>query len=75
MLLAYGLYRRMNAAWGLAVVLLATAIVASLLKGLDFEEATVSAVALAVMLPARGRFYRKSSLLEETWSSGWIVAP
>jgi phosphatidylglycerol lysyltransferase len=73
-LLAYGLYRRMNAAWGLTVALLGAGIVTSLLKGLDFEEATVSALALAVLLPARSRFYRRSSLLGETWTAGWVIA-
>lgn len=73
-LLAYGLYRRMNAAWALTVALLATGAAASLLKGLDFEEATMATVALAVLLPARSRFYRRSSLLSEPWSRGWIVA-
>jgi phosphatidylglycerol lysyltransferase len=72
--LAYGLYRRMSAAWLLTVVLLGTGIVTSLLKGLDFEEATVAAVALMALLPARARFYRGSSLLAERWSPGWIVA-
>ena len=73
-LLAYGLYRRMNAAWVLTALLLATGVLSSLLKGLDFEEATVAAVALMTLLPARGRFYRRSSLLDERWSLGWIVA-
>lgn len=73
-LLAYGLYRRMSAAWMLTVVLLVTGAVTSLLKGLDFEEATVAAIALLALLPARARFFRKSSLLTEPWSQGWIVA-
>ena len=73
-LLAYGLYRRMSAAWVLTVGLLATGVVTSLLKGLDFEEATVAAIALLVLLPARDRFYRESSLLAEPWSPGWTVA-
>ncbi len=73
-LLAYGLYRRMNAAWALTVALLVTGAVASLLKGLDFEEAMVASAALAVLLPARSQFYRRSSLLAEPWSPGWTVA-
>jgi phosphatidylglycerol lysyltransferase len=72
--LAYGLYRRMNAAWLLTVVLLGTGAITSLLKGLDFEEATIAAVALMALLPARARFYRRSSLLAERWSPGWMVA-
>lgn len=71
---AYGLYRRMNAAWAFTAVLLAAGVVTSLLKGLDFEEATVAAVALGALLPARRRFYRRTSLLDESWTPGWIVA-
>ena len=74
LLLAYALYRRLNAAWGLTMALLAVAIVTSLLKGLDFEEATVAAVTLGCLLPARARFYRRSSLLAEMWSPGWGIA-
>ncbi|HXW96644.1 MAG TPA: bifunctional lysylphosphatidylglycerol flippase/synthetase MprF, partial [Gemmatimonadales bacterium] len=72
--LAYGLHRRLSAAWVLTIVLLATGVVTSLLKGLDVEEAAVAAVALLALLPARDRFYRRSSLLAEPWSPGWIVA-
>ena len=73
-LVAYGLYRRMSAAWALTAVLLATGAVTSLLKGLDYGEAVVTAVALLALLPAKGRFYRRSSLLAEPWTPGWIVA-
>jgi phosphatidylglycerol lysyltransferase len=74
LLLAYGLYRRLSAAWMLTVVLLATAIVTSLFKGLDFEEAAVATLALGCLVPARGRFHRQSSLLAEMWSPGWILS-
>jgi phosphatidylglycerol lysyltransferase len=74
LLIAYGLYRRMNGAWVLAVALLATGVVTSLLKGFDFEEATIAALALAAVLPAQARFYRRTSLLDEIWTRGWIVA-
>lgn len=74
LLLAYSLYRRISAAWGLTILLLATAIVTSLLKGLDFEEAFIAAISLGCLIPARARFYRQSSLLEEIWSPGWVLA-
>ena len=74
LLLAHGLYRRMNAAWWLTVALLATAIVTSLLKGLDIEEAALATIALLVLLPARTRFDRTSSLLAESWTPGWMLA-
>jgi phosphatidylglycerol lysyltransferase len=74
LLLAHGLYRRLNAAWGLTVGLLLTAVVVSLLKGLDFEEAVVAATVLAALLPAERFFYRRASLLDERFSGGWVAA-
>ena len=43
LLLARGLARRLDGAWVLAVALLAAGVVASLVKGLDWEEATLLA--------------------------------
>jgi phosphatidylglycerol lysyltransferase len=74
LLLAYALYRRLSAAWGLTLLLLGTAVLASLLKGLDYNGALIASISLASLLPARERFYRQSSLLEEAWSPGWVVA-
>ncbi len=73
-LLAYGLYRRLNAAWWLTTMLLAAGAITSMLKGLDFEEATVAVLALGALLPARAAFTRRSSLLEEPWTPGWGIA-
>lgn len=74
LLLAYALYRRLSAAWGVTILLLGAAIITSLLKGLDYEEALIAAISLACLLPAGQRFYRQSSLLEELWSPGWALA-
>jgi phosphatidylglycerol lysyltransferase len=74
LLLAHGIYRRTSAAWALTVLLLAGGVLTSLLKGLDFEEATAAGLALLLLLPARRMFYRRSSLLAEPWSPGWITA-
>jgi phosphatidylglycerol lysyltransferase len=49
-------------------------IVASLLKGLDYEEALILSVMLAAFLPCRSCFYRKSSLIGDRFSVGWIAA-
>lgn len=74
LLLARGLQRRLDAAWLLAVALLACAAAASLAKGWDFEEATVLGVACAALLPFRHLFQRQSSLLDEPVSGPWIAA-
>lgn len=74
LLLAWGLQRRLDAAWLLAVALLAAGSIFSLAKGLDYEEAAVLALMLAALLPARRRFYRRASLLAEPFSAGWGIA-
>ncbi len=72
--LARGIQRRLDGAWLLSLALLATGIAASLLKGLDYEEATLLALTFAFLLPCRAQFYRKTSLLEEPFTLGWISA-
>jgi phosphatidylglycerol lysyltransferase len=74
LLLAHGLQRRLDGAYLLTVSLLSTGIVVSLLKGLDWEEATALAVMLAALLPCRAHFYRKASLTGDWFSPAWIVA-
>jgi phosphatidylglycerol lysyltransferase len=73
-LLAYGLSRRLRPAWGLTAILLATGVVTSLLKGLDYEEATLALLTLGCLLPARDRFHRRASLWTERWTPGWVAA-
>jgi len=74
LLLAKGLERRINAAYTMTLVLLAAGIALSLLKGFDYEEALVLSVIIAVLLPCRSQFYRKSFLLEQRFRPGWIIA-
>jgi phosphatidylglycerol lysyltransferase len=74
LVLARGIQRRIDAAYPLAVILLGSGIVLSLLKGLDYEEAIILAVMLAALLPTRRFFYRKSSLLRPNLSASWIFA-
>ncbi len=74
LLLGWGLQRRLDAAWLLTSTLLGVGIVGSLLKGLDWEEALVLAVFLALLLPARRHFYRRASLTSEPFSLGWAAA-
>jgi phosphatidylglycerol lysyltransferase len=54
--------------------LLLGGVVASLLKGLDFEEATYLFAVLLALLPARRRFSRHASLLAEPLTRSWTVA-
>ena len=71
LVLARALFRRVRAAYQLTTWLLAAGIMASLLKGLDFEEAVFLAISLAVLWVGRRAFYRPSSLLRERFTLGW----
>ncbi|MEJ2471704.1 MAG: bifunctional lysylphosphatidylglycerol flippase/synthetase MprF [Desulfuromonadales bacterium] len=73
LLLARGLQRRLNAAYGLASILLGAGILFSLLKGADYEEALFLSLMLLALLPCRRHFYRKTSLLNESFGLGWNV--
>src|SRR5207245_2308850 len=74
LLLARGLQRRLDAAYVLTSLMLVIGIVVSLLKGLDWEEATILALMLAALLPCRRQFYRRASLFSESFTPGWIGA-
>jgi phosphatidylglycerol lysyltransferase len=74
LILARGLYRRLDAAYHLTILALAVGVGASLLKGADYEEALLLTVVLGLALPARGRFYRRAALLSGPWSAGWLIA-
>src|ERR1700733_9367661 len=74
LVIAHGLYRRLDAAWWLTVWLLCAGILLSLLKGFDYEEATIMAVVIVVLVSARGRFQRRASLIEQHYSGPWIIA-
>lgn len=71
LLLANALYERIDAAYFGTLALLAGGIVVSLVKGLDWEEASVLAVMGAALIPCRPFFYRRSSLLAQPLSAGW----
>jgi phosphatidylglycerol lysyltransferase len=74
LVIAHGLYRRLDAAWWLTIWLLCAGILLSLLKGFDYEEATVLAVVVIALISARGRFRRRASLVEQHYSGPWIIA-
>ena len=73
-LLAWALWHRLDAAWGITVALLTVGALTALVKGLDWEEATALMAVLALLLPARRAFYRKGALLHEPLEPGWVAA-
>jgi phosphatidylglycerol lysyltransferase len=74
LLLARGLQRRLDGAYWTTLMLLAAGIAASLLKGLDYEEALVLALLFTALLPSHRFFYRRTSLLNQRFSPGWLAA-
>jgi phosphatidylglycerol lysyltransferase len=74
LILAHGLARRLDGAWHLAMALLGAGVVASLLKGLDYEEALLLSGAALCLWWSRQQFYRKSSLLAESLSPAWLAS-
>ncbi|HZD06128.1 MAG TPA: phosphatidylglycerol lysyltransferase domain-containing protein, partial [Longimicrobiales bacterium] len=46
----------------------------SLLKGLDYEEATVLALMLAALVASRREFHRRASLFADRFTTGWALA-
>lgn len=73
LIVAWGLRRRLDAAYILTLILLGSGIVFSLLKGFDYEEALALAVMLGALLPCRHYFYRKASLFSEPFTPAWIA--
>ena len=73
LLLAQGLRRRLSAAWLLTIVLLLVGAVLSLLKGFDWEEASLLTFTTALLATFRRSFYRPSRLLGQPLSPAYLV--
>jgi phosphatidylglycerol lysyltransferase len=74
LIVARGLSLRVNAAYHATLALLAGGIVASLMKGIDVEEAALLTFIAGMLWIGRSAFYRPSSLLADRWTPGWIVS-
>jgi len=72
-MLSWGLYRRLDGAYHFVLYLLCGGIVFSLLKGLDWEEASIMAFMALLLLPNKKAFYRKTSLVHDSFSPGWLL--
>lgn len=74
LIVARGLYRKLDSAWWLATSLIATGMLCSLMKGFDYEEAILLGFVLVVLFFNRKQFYRKGYLLHQRFSLSWISA-
>jgi len=74
LLLSHGIARRLDAAYYMTAAAIVAGIVASLLKGADYEEAVLLAVLLILLREARPAFDRKAAFFETRFSASWIAA-
>ncbi|TLY57671.1 MAG: lysylphosphatidylglycerol synthetase family protein [Gammaproteobacteria bacterium] len=74
LVLSRALFRRVQAAYHISVWLLIAGMFASLLKGLDFEEAIILALILGVLMLGRRAFYRPTAILSERFTPVWVAS-
>ncbi|MBS0481828.1 MAG: bifunctional lysylphosphatidylglycerol flippase/synthetase MprF, partial [Proteobacteria bacterium] len=74
LLVSQGLWRRLDGAFVLARSLLLAGAVFSILKGFDYEEATLCLVIAGLLQLSRSSFYRKTALTTEPLSPQWTIA-
>jgi phosphatidylglycerol lysyltransferase len=74
LILAHGLARRLDGAWQVTMALLGAGALASLLKGLDYEEALLLGLVASALYLTRAQFYRTSSLVVESLSPAWLAS-
>lgn len=72
-LLASGLYRRLDGAFWLTRLLLVAGAIFSLIKGLDYEEAIILLSIAALLQWSHAAFYRRTSLTSAILTPGWIA--
>ncbi len=74
LLLANGLWKRIDGAYVLSLAVLLLGGVFALLKSFDYHEAAVLFALFALLFPCRKHFYRKSSLLHQSFGRQNLIA-
>jgi phosphatidylglycerol lysyltransferase len=74
LILSQGLARRLDAAYYATSLALIVGMAASLLKGFDYEEATLLLITLTILWRARPAFDRRAAFFDTRFSPGWIAA-
>ena len=73
-LVAFGLSRRLDAAWVASMLLLPIAAALALTKGFDWEESAVLAAVFLALTPFRQAFPRAARLTRMEITPGWMVS-
>lgn len=74
LVVAAALWRKLEAAYVATLALLGAGALFAVLKGVDFEEATILILVALVLAPCRSAFTRKSRLFREVLTPAWIAA-
>ena len=72
LIVARGLHRRLTSAYRITTFLLIAGVFASLLKGLDYEEALILTVILVFLRLTADQFYRQGSLVNQRFTPAWV---
>lgn len=73
-LLAFGLSRRLDGAWGATAFLLPSAAVLALCKGFNWEESVALMALLILLAPCREAFHRRARLSRLEITPGWLLS-
>jgi phosphatidylglycerol lysyltransferase len=74
LLLAPGLYRRLDGAFHATRLLLLAGAAFSLAKGIDYEEAVICLALAGLLQWTRGAFYRRTALTQQPLTAGWLAS-
>ncbi|MCJ2184628.1 bifunctional lysylphosphatidylglycerol flippase/synthetase MprF [Novosphingobium sp. 1949] len=74
LLVAPGLYRRLDGACLATRLLLVAGALFSLAKGIDYEEAIVCLAIAGILQVSRKLFYRRTALTAQPFTTGWATA-
>ena len=74
LILARALFRRVAAAYQVTIWLLAAGMIVALLRGLEFEQASILGLVLTVLWLGRRAFYRPAEIMAQRFTPAWIVS-
>ena len=72
LIVAHGLWRRVDSAYYCTILLLVAGLFTSVLKALDLEEALLILAILILFIPSKPFFFRRSNFWNESLSPRWI---
>jgi phosphatidylglycerol lysyltransferase len=74
LIIARGLYRKLNGAYVLALVSCLAGSILSIAKGIDYEEGLFLFGTALVLFSCRREFYRRTAFMDSPFTPGWILS-